>query len=871
MKMRKLFLFSVALFAPLIHVLADVPGTKISVVGSNAIVSWPSRTGETFVVQYRAALHTNTPWTTLAAHRIAALNTNWTSFTHTNAVLYPAPCPGSTNGTAEGPPAPGGASMTSSGATREPYTWERENRPPFPWDPEFTEGSSYSLAASSMEASASSSESGCEPPTLGFYRVFKTSPTANLDYFSVEQNTQTNQLGIFDNDFDPDNSVFLLSNVTSPNNGTIDYTDTASIFHYTPTAGFFGSNSFTYTITNLIGGMATARGSVFVNQSGNNAPTIAAPLITLATNVYTSTINPTNGATDPDGDAISFVAFTSPQLGTVVNNAGQLVYTHPTNLFGRDWFDYFLTDGRGGLTKVRVLILQADGDNDGMADEWELRFGLDPALDDSYGDTDTDGLPNLAEYKLSTHPSIADNPLSLDKVAVGQAITSDSRIPLSLNASILKPDISLMMNSNRADGALQQAADGTWYFSWDTGYLTNGNYLVGLEFLFNPNAQPPTASTLFGATKTVRVTNEVIFDQLNSEFTHTLFLNLTFPYQNAEWRIEFYDEDGSGLVYFDGTTTDGNVQGSWDLTDTGQGGQQISFGNVLTEVYVAPLAAGQGGGGGALPPPGSRNPNARRWFAKQIPGGIGNAFVVAWGWDSYGSTFNQRREELMMDGVINIIGNPGLDDEYTLRPGSNIPFGGAFRYDDEFDKKVLMDAMKSGDAGNFFWFGHAGGGSAITGNPTKSRIDVIEVQDALGNIKHRSKPPKRSYQNKHPYRLVILNSCQSYDAGWAHAFGMDYNPLGTTNDVLAYYQQGRQSQAFVGWDENIEVPTAADATGVGHSRYATALAYLFSAWMDGSLLEEGLRQYSDYLDVLGYQGHKSWKISGTASFYRGAP
>jgi hypothetical protein len=864
--MRRLFLFGVAVLAVMTHVFADVPGTKISVVGSNAIVSWPSRTGETFVVLYRATLHTNTPWSTLAAHRVAAVNTNWTSFTHTNGVLYPAPCPGNTNGTAEGPPAPGGASLLSSEVgQRELYTWEREDRPPFPWDPEFTKGSSYLLAASSMQASLSSLESECEPPTLGFYRVFRTSPLANADFFSIQQDSGANQFSIFDNDSDPDDDAFLLSNVSSAGHGTLNYTDNASTFTYTPDSGFSRTDSFTYTITNSVGGRATATTTVFVSVSGNNPPVATGPVVTLVTNVYTATVNPLAGVTDPDSDTVSFVAVTRPALGSVTNVSGQLVYTHPSNYFGSDSFDYYLTDGRGGLTRVPVLVLQADGENDAIADQWELRFGFDPTQNDAYADPDSDGLPNLAEYKLGTHPRLADNPLNLDNVSVGQAISNYARIPIALGAAIQKPTVSLLMNGDTAGGFLQQGADGTWYFNWDTGYLTNGNYTIAASFQFNPDAQPPTPGVVVGQNKTVRLTNDVIWQQINSEFSDVLYINLTFPYQNAEWRIEFYDEDGSGLVYFDGTTTDGNVQGSWDLTDTGAGGQQIAFGSILAEVYVIQATGGQGGGGAALPPPGSGNPNSRRWFAKQIPGGIGDTFVIAWGWDSYGSTFTQARENLMMDGVVNILGNPAFDDEYTLRPASNIPFGGAFRFDTGDDRTILMDALKAGDSGNFFWFGH-GDRSTIQGNAKKASIISGDVENELKNKKHRSKPPKIVRKNEHPYRLVILNGCETYSAEWANAFGIDYSPNTSTNSLLMHLVQGREPQAFVGWKDGIEVPAIADFTM--HNQYALALADLFVSWMGGSSIQSCLEDYAEQMDSFDFEFHDSWRISGCFNLTR---
>ena len=53
-------------------------------------------------------------------------------------------------------------------------------------------------------------------------------------------------------------------------------------------------------------------------------------------------------------------------------------------------------------------IAFADADNDQMADDWELTNGLDPTIDDSSGDLDTDTLTNLEEFLAGTHPGLTD-------------------------------------------------------------------------------------------------------------------------------------------------------------------------------------------------------------------------------------------------------------------------------------------------------------------------------------------------------------------------------------------------------------------------------------------------------------------------------
>ncbi|MGI8965028.1 MAG: hypothetical protein ACR2H1_02950, partial [Limisphaerales bacterium] len=504
-----------------------------------------------------------------------------------------------------------------------------------------------------------------------------------------------------------------------------------------------------------------------------------------------------------------------------------------------------------------VTIVPQDDDEDGMPDEWELQHDLDITQNDAFNDPDGDGLPNLAEYKLDTCPNRADNPLHLENIATNQTFREYGFIPVPLKSYIDKQPISLVINSNRADARFTQRADGNWYINWDTGFLTNGNYSIALEFQYNPDAQPPNQSSITGNTKSVTVANDVTFSQLASSFSGFLVIDVQLALQEAEWRIEIFDEVNQPLGFFEGTTTNGLIQFSWDLTDGN--GNQVAFSHIRTDFYTQPIGLATLGG---------NTKKAKRWFIKEVPGGIGDAFVVAWGWDEYGSAFNNARENLMLDGVINIIGNPGRSDEYRLRPGRNIPFASAFRYDSEADRELLVGSLKSRDTGNFFWFGH---GSKILfyGNGKKSFISPDDIEGELQNRKSRS-TPKVPTENKHPYRLVILNGCNTYNADWANAFGIDFSPKGTTNDVVAYSQHGRQSQAFVGWTEAVRVPRMLNPNFF-NANYAEGLANLFSAWMDGFALEECLRRYVERMNHYNFGGHDSWKISGTAYMYRGAP
>ena len=56
-----------------------------------------------------------------------------------------------------------------------------------------------------------------------------------------------------------------------------------------------------------------------------------------------------------------------------------------------------------------ILLAQlTDADEDGMDDDWEIMYGLNPSLDDSNLDLDGDGLTNYEEYIHLTNPSRVD-------------------------------------------------------------------------------------------------------------------------------------------------------------------------------------------------------------------------------------------------------------------------------------------------------------------------------------------------------------------------------------------------------------------------------------------------------------------------------
>ncbi len=91
-----------------------------------------------------------------------------------------------------------------------------------------------------------------------------------------------------------------------------------------------------------------------------------------------------------------------PQLGSPVINRGDPLITTGTDGFGQP-------RRRGPAMDIGAFEVQdPDGDVDGMPDEWEMQFGLNPFNPaDANGDLDADGLSNLNEYLAGTAPTNA--------------------------------------------------------------------------------------------------------------------------------------------------------------------------------------------------------------------------------------------------------------------------------------------------------------------------------------------------------------------------------------------------------------------------------------------------------------------------------
>lgn len=94
----------------------------------------------------------------------------------------------------------------------------------------------------------------------------------------------------------------------------------------------------------------------------------------------------------------------------------------------------------------------ADSDNDGMPDEWEIKYGFQPNdPSDASLDYDCDGLSNLEEYKAGSNPLVADRPPMPMAQAVALAPVTSQTLSPTNNRAILY-DVSFSTPPNTLGG-----------------------------------------------------------------------------------------------------------------------------------------------------------------------------------------------------------------------------------------------------------------------------------------------------------------------------------------------------------------------------------------------------------------------------------
>ena len=183
-------------------------------------------------------------------------------------------------------------------------------------------------------------------------------PVAKDDTFTGSQNTAItgNVLSNNGNGTDSDlegNTLSVTAGTFSTAHGSITIASNGS-FTYTPTTGYKGADSFTYTLNDSLGGTDTGE----VNFTLTSFANAVADTFTMAEDGI-KTGNVLTNDVSTFGYTLTVSSNTSAAHGSVfVQSNGNYTYIPTANYFGTDSFTYTVSDGHGntGTATVSVVI-----------------------------------------------------------------------------------------------------------------------------------------------------------------------------------------------------------------------------------------------------------------------------------------------------------------------------------------------------------------------------------------------------------------------------------------------------------------------------------------------------------------------------------
>ncbi|WP_305885147.1 Ig-like domain-containing protein [Phenylobacterium sp. LH3H17] len=229
---------------------------------------------------------------------------------------------------------------------------------------------------------------------LGDFRIFSAAAANSPLIANPDGITSTGVAVTFNpmtNDSDQDGHSFTITSVEDPPHGVTSNNAGASIT-YTPDVGYFGADSFLYTIADGYNGTASARVSVLVRSATNHAPVAVADQYVVGDRATAlvdgiSALRPLDNDYDSDANVLTITAKTTPANGTATLVGTNLIEYQPNvGYAGPDTFNYTISDG--ALTAIGAINLTVGNgkpvaQNDAATIPRNTSIVLDPRRNDS--------------------------------------------------------------------------------------------------------------------------------------------------------------------------------------------------------------------------------------------------------------------------------------------------------------------------------------------------------------------------------------------------------------------------------------------------------------------------------------------------------
>lgn len=170
-------------------------------------------------------------------------------------------------------------------------------------------------------------------------------------------------INVLGNDTDGDGDTVTILNYSQADHGSVAFNGSNSTLSYTPDFNYFGTDTFTYTISD---GTSTDAATVTVTVNPvNDIAFSGGDNYTVAEDGTLTVVQPgvLGNDSDVDGDTLTAVLFSPPGNGTVeLNPDGSFTYTPDADFSGSDSFEYYSYDGTtsGSLAFVNITVTAAN-------------------------------------------------------------------------------------------------------------------------------------------------------------------------------------------------------------------------------------------------------------------------------------------------------------------------------------------------------------------------------------------------------------------------------------------------------------------------------------------------------------------------------
>ncbi len=220
-------------------------------------------------------------------------------------------------------------------------------------------------------------------------------PEATNDLFTVTEDSGSTSLNVLANDTtagDAGETLTIIEVSAREKGSTVTIASDGLSLNFTPPANFFGTERFTYKISDGHGGTAEATVVVTV-QGTNDPPTAVNDTASVARGSTANQINVlTNDSSLPDGtETLTVTAVGAPTSGgtvTIKSDGSAVLYSPPATFTGTDTFTYTISDPSGATAQATVTVtvqqyipskisgyVYLDVDNDGIKDVGETGLG----------------------------------------------------------------------------------------------------------------------------------------------------------------------------------------------------------------------------------------------------------------------------------------------------------------------------------------------------------------------------------------------------------------------------------------------------------------------------------------------------------------